>query len=152
VPWQDRLPRTALRPGGFEPEGAAARLPVSFDGYRLPGILRHAGAVPVLHLLGLACAAYAAWRQIEITILSRSRQAVAARVRPDHMQLDCTPAINLFPKRSDRVNLSDARRNTLIVLTACRPLDYEVFSVTVREFSADGGSPQPFFPSTPPTI
>jgi type VI secretion system protein ImpG len=63
------------------------------------------------------------------------------------MQLYCTPAINLFRKRSDRVNLTDREAEHVIVPDRMRPLDYEVFSVLSMEgFAADGGSPQPFFP------
>jgi type VI secretion system protein ImpG len=150
VPWQDRLPRTALRPGGFEPEEALLpRLPVSFDGYRL---LQEYFAMPerflFFNLLGLARAAIRCVApEIEITILLDRSEPSLVGFGPDHMQLDCTPAINLFPKRSDRVNLSEREAEHLIVPDRMRPLDYEVFSVTDMEgFSADGGSPQPFFP------
>ena len=85
--------------------------------------------------------------EIEITILLDRSEPSLVGFGPDHMQLDCTPAINLFPKRSDRVNLSEREAERLIVPDRMRPLDYEVFSVTDMEgFSADGGSPQPFFP------
>src|SRR4029077_15380880 len=85
--------------------------------------------------------------EIEITILLDRSEPLLVGFGPDHMQLDCTPAINLFPKRSDRVNLSEREAEHLIVPDRMRPLDYEVFSVTDMEgFSADGGSPQPFFP------
>jgi type VI secretion system protein ImpG len=63
------------------------------------------------------------------------------------MQLNCTPAINLFRKRSDRVNVSDREAEYLIVPDRMRPLDYEVFSILGMEgFAADGGAAQPFFP------
>jgi type VI secretion system protein ImpG len=150
LPWSDRLPRTALRPAGFEPEQSLLpRLSVSFDGYRL---LQEYFALPERFLFfdldGLARSAIrCASPDIEITILlDRSEPALHA-FGPDHMRLWCTPAINLFAKRSDRVNLSEHEAEHLIVPDRMRPLDYEVFSVTAMEgFAADGSSPQPFFP------
>src|SRR5262249_40584054 len=81
-----------------------------------------------------------------IILLDRSEQSLMA-FGPSHMLLNCTPAINLFPKRSDRVNVSDHNDEHLVVPDRMRPLDYEVFSVTAMEgFASDGGSAQPFFP------
>ena len=63
------------------------------------------------------------------------------------MQLYCTPAINLFPKRSDRVNLNPRDAEHLVVPDRMRPLDFEIFSVTsVEGFPRDGGPAQPFLP------
>jgi type VI secretion system protein ImpG len=81
-----------------------------------------------------------------IILLDRSEPSLMG-FGPEHMQLNCTPAINLFQKRSDRVNISDRETEYLIVPDRMRPLDYEVFSVNGMEgFAADGGSAQPFFP------
>jgi type VI secretion system protein ImpG len=85
--------------------------------------------------------------EIEIIILLDRSEPSLVAFGPSHMQLHCTPAINLFHKRSDRVNLTDRDAEHLIVPDRMRPLDYEVFSVTAMEgYAADGGSPQPFFP------
>ena len=150
VPWQDRLPRTALRPAGFEPEEALLpRLPASFDGYRL---LQEYFAMPerflFFNLTGLARAAIRCTSpEIEITILLDRGDPSLLAFGPDHMQLHCTPAINLFEKRSDRMNLAERDVEHLIVPDRMRPLDYEVFSVIGMEgFAADGGTPQQFFP------
>ncbi len=150
VPWQDRLPRSALRPAGFEPEEALLpALPATFDGYRL---LQEYFAMPerflFFNLEGLDRAAIrCAASELEIIILlDRGEQSLMA-FGPDHMQLNCTPAINLFRKRSDRVPLSPRDAEHLIVPDRMRPLDYEVFSVIEMEgFAADGGPSQPFFP------
>ena len=152
LPWQERLPRSALRAAGFEPEEALLpRAPVSFDGYRL---LQEYYAMPQRFLfftlsgreLGRAAIRCAASELEIIFLLDRSEPSLMA-FGPDHMQLHCTPAINLFPKRSDRVNLSDHDAEHLIMPDRMRPLDYEVFSVlSVEGFAADGGPTQPFFP------
>jgi type VI secretion system protein ImpG len=100
------------------------------------------------NLVGLDRAAIrCASPEIEIIILLDRSEPALLTFGPDHMQLYCTPAINLFPKRSDRVNLSDRDAEHLIVPDRMRPLDYEVFSVGAMEgFAADGGPSQPFFP------
>ncbi len=152
VPWQDRLPRTSLRAAGFEPDEALLpRLPMSFDGYRL---LQEYFAMPERFLffnLGGKELKNAAIRcpspDMEIIILlDRSEPALMA-LGPDHMQMNCTPAINLFPKRGDRITISDHDAEHLVVPNRMRPLDYEVFSITGMEgFAVDGGTSQPFFP------
>jgi type VI secretion system protein ImpG len=152
VPWLDRLPRAALRAGGFEPEQALLpRLPASFDGYRL---LQEYFAMPERFLffelagneLSRAAMRCASSDMEIIILLDRIEQSLLS-FGPQHMQLNCTPAINMFPKRSDRVNVSDHTEEHLVVPDRMRPLDYEVFSVTSLEgFAADGGAAQPFFP------
>ena len=152
LPWQDRLPRTALRASGFDPAQALLpRVAASFDGYRL---LQEYFAMPErflffelggeeLNRAAIRCPS----RDIEIIILLDRGEASLQGFGPGHMQLNCTPAINLFPKRSDRVNVSEHNEEHLVVPDRMRPLDYEVFSVNSLEgFAADGGSPQPFFP------
>jgi type VI secretion system protein ImpG len=150
LPWQERLPRQALRAAGFEPEEALLpRAPESFDGYRL---LQEYYAMPQRFLfftladLGRASIRCASSDLEIIFLLDRSEPSLTA-FGPDHMQLHCTPAVNLFPKRSDRVNLTDREAEYLIMPDRMRPLDYEVFSVvSVEGFAADGGPTQPFFP------
>ena len=150
VPWQERLPPSALEPAGFEPEQAMLpALPQTFDGYRL---LQEYFALPerflFFTLAGLDRAAIRTpGSELEIIILLDRSESALAALGPDHLALNCTPAINLFPKRSDRVNIETGRAEHLIVPDRMRPLDYEVFSVTGMEgFSADGGPTQPFLP------
>jgi type VI secretion system protein ImpG len=150
VPWLERLPKTALRAAGFAPEETLLpRMPASFDGYRL---LQEYFAMPErflffdLHELERAASRCAA-SEIEVIILLDRSEPSLANFGIDHMRLYCTPAINLFRKRSDRINLSDRETEHLIIPDRMRPLDYEVHSVaSVDGFSADGGAPQPFFP------
>jgi len=151
VPWQERLPPTAIFPVGFEPEEALLpRTVQSFDGYRL---LQEYYAMPerllFVALDGLDRAAIrCAGNELDILLLlTRSEPSLTAGFGPDHLALFCTPAINLFSRRSDRVNLSDREVEHLIVPDRMRPLDFEVFSVqSVEGYAADGSAPTQFLP------
>jgi len=151
VPWQERLPPTAIGPVGFEPEEALLpRTVQSFDGYRL---LQEYYAIPerllFVALDGLDRAAIrCAGNELEIVLLlTRSEPSLSSGFGSDHLALFCTPAINLFSRRSDRVNLSDREAEHLIVPDRMRPLDFEVFSVqSVEGYAADGSAPTQFLP------
>jgi type VI secretion system protein ImpG len=150
VPWQDKLPRSALRAAGLDPEEALLpRLPQTFDGYRL---LQEYYAMPERFLFftlsGLERSVIrCASNDIEVIVLLDRAEPSLMAFGPEHMQLNCAPAVNLFRKRSDRVNVTDREAEYLVVPDRMRPLDYEIFSVTAMEgFAADGGSAQPFFP------
>ncbi len=47
----------------------------------------------------------------------------------DQFALFCTPIINLFSRRTDRIELAGARTELHLVADRSRPLDYEIFSV-----------------------
>ncbi len=151
LPWQERLPPGSLRGLGFEPdEGLLPRAPQSFDGYRL---LQEYYAMPerflFVELGGLDRAVMRnTGRELDILLLlNRSEPTLASGFGPDHMTLFCAPAINLFTRRSDRINLSEREVEHLVVPDRMRPLDFEVFSVAgVEGFAADGSAPQPFLP------
>jgi type VI secretion system protein ImpG len=151
LPWQERLPNDSVRALGFDPEEALLpRVPQSFDGYRL---LQEYYAMPERFLFvefsGLdRPAGRCTGKELEILLLlTRSEPALASAFGPDQFALFCTPAVNLFPKRSDRINVSGREAELHIVADRMRPLDYEVFSVNAVEgFAADGGAPQPFLP------
>jgi type VI secretion system protein ImpG len=150
LPWQDKLPRTALRAAGLEPQEALLpRMPETFDGYRL---LQEYFAMPERFLFfelgGLGKSAIRCGSSdLEIIILLERAENALMGFNAEYMQLNCTPAINLFRKRSDRVNVTDREPEYLIVPDRMRPLDYEVFSILSMEgFAADGGAAQPFFP------
>jgi type VI secretion system protein ImpG len=149
--WQERLPDGALRPLGFAPEQALLpRAPQSFDGYRL---LQEYYAMPerflFVELGGLGRAASrCTGKELEILLLlTRSEPALASAFAVDQFALFAAPAINLFAKRSDRINLSEREAEHHVVPDKMRPLDFEVFSVAgVEGYAADGSAPQPFLP------
>ena len=151
LPWQERLAPVALRPLGFAPEEAL--LPAAgaaFDGYRL---LQEYYAMPERFLFvalgGLGRAvARGTGRELEvILLLGRGDPALAAGFGADQFALFATPAINLFPRRGDRINIRPEAAEHHIVPDRMRPLDFEVFSVqAVEGYAADGSAPQPFLP------
>ncbi len=151
LPWQERLPADALQAIGFAPEEALLPCaPQSFDGYRL---LQEYYAMPerflFVELIGLGAArARCPGREMEIILLlTRSEPVLAAAFGLDQFALFVTPVVNLFPRRSDRVNLTEHESEFHIVPDKMRPLDFEVFSVRgVEGYGADGGAPQPFLP------
>ena len=89
-----------------------------------------------------------AGKEIEIILLlARSEPVLANAFGPDQFALFATPAINLFSRRSDRVNLSEREAEYHVVPDRMRPLDFEVFSIReVEGFAADGSGAQPFMP------
>jgi len=151
LPWQERLSPKSLRPLGFEPEEAMLpRAPQSFDGYRL---LQEYYAMPERFLfleLGELdrVAPRAPGKELEvILLLDRSEPVLASAFGPDQFALFATPAVNLFAKSSDRINLNEYAPEHHVVPDRMRPLDFEIFSVrSVEGFGADGGAPMPFLP------
>jgi type VI secretion system protein ImpG len=151
LPWQERLPPSAIVARGFDAaDGLLPSAPQSFDGYRL---LQEYYAMPERFLFididGLdRSAVRCAGNELDIVVLlTRSEPTLAAGFGVDHLKLFCAPAINLFPRRSDRINLSERDAEHVIVPDRMRPLDFEVFSVQgVEGYAADGSAPQPFMP------
>src|SRR5262249_8294537 len=62
-------------------------------------------------------------------------------------ELFCTPAINLFPKRIDRIALTDRFPEYHVVADRTRPLDFEIFEITkVEGIGSKVGEEQRFSP------
>lgn len=123
-----------VRPVGFEDEQALLPFgPKSFQGYRL---LHEYFALPnrflFVELSGLLPGVSRCQEsELEvIVLLDRHDPWVEASVAPAHFEPFCTPAINLFPRRVDRVHLSDRNHQYHVVPDRTRPVDFEVHSVT----------------------
>ncbi|MGH9350088.1 MAG: type VI secretion system baseplate subunit TssF [Vicinamibacterales bacterium] len=132
--WHEWLPATTIGPVGFEDEQAL--LPVtlrSFQGYRL---LQEYFSFPqryrFIEVSGLSGAVRRAEAdEIELVVLlGRSEEALENVVDAGNVALFCTPAINLFPKRADRIQVSDAAYEYHVVADRTRPLDFEIYDVT----------------------
>ncbi|WP_250475590.1 type VI secretion system baseplate subunit TssF [Caballeronia sp. GAFFF1] len=145
------LPGDAVSPAGFNDDEALLPVtPNAFQGYR---VLREYFALPerfrFARVEGLASVlpAFAA-REIELTFLLAAGDASLERiVTKEHVQLDCVPAINLFPKQADRALVTDAAARFHVVPDRTRPLDFEVHSVTgVAGYGANDDSEQVFHP------
>ncbi len=71
---------------------------------------------------------------IEIIILMREvENKIENRVNKDNFQLFCSPAINLFNKKAERVLISNLESSFHIVADRIRPMDYEVCFLTSVE-------------------
>lgn len=70
-------------------------------------------------------------REAEIVILlDRLPLALATHVEASRFQLFCTPIVNLFPKRSDRIEVDRGLTDFHLIPDRSKPLDYEVFSAS----------------------
>lgn len=84
--------------------------------------------------------------QFELVILfSEAMPALANAVDVSNFRLFCTPAINLFARRADRIHLDAARVEYQIVADRLRPLDFEVHSVTAVDGYGHSSEPERHF-------
>ncbi len=149
--WHEVLPRERVRMMGLEDDEAL--LPVShrgFSGYRL---LQEYFAFPQRFLFfevsGLQRAiSKCADPEIDVIILlDRADPALEGQVDAGDFSLFCTPAINLFPRRADRIHLSEREYEYLVVPDRTRPMDYEVHEITeVAGFGEGGDRARTFLP------
>ncbi len=130
----EALPATTVRPLGFEDDEAL--LPVtarSFHGYRL---LAEYFSFPqryrFVELAGLARSLQSLdTDEIEVVILlGRGDAGLESVVDGANFALFCTPAVNLFPKRADRIHISEGAYEYHVVPDRTRPMDFEVYEVT----------------------
>jgi type VI secretion system protein ImpG len=133
VPWFEWQGRDAIRTAGFE--NAEALVPYtnrSFSGYRLlheyfafPERFRFVELTGLRRSLGRQQAG-----EVEIVIpLSRGDAALTPVVDRNSVALGCTPAINLFSRRGDRIHVTDQYAEQHVVVDRMRPMDFEVHSV-----------------------
>ena len=149
--WHRLLPKSALRPLGFgEQEALLPNDHRTFRGYRLlQEYFAFAQRFHFLELAGLQDALrQCAEREIEIIILlGRTDAALEKSLDAANFALHCTPAINLFARRADRINVSDDQFEHHVLVDRTRPLDYEVFGVeSVTAYGAGADARQDFQP------
>ncbi|MET1531230.1 type VI secretion system baseplate subunit TssF [Burkholderia sola] len=65
-----------------------------------------------------------------VLLLDRLPDELTTHVDASSFQLFCTPIINLFPRRTDRIEINRALTAFHLIPDRSRPLDYEVFSVS----------------------
>ena len=150
-PWQIRLPQTSLRRRGFEQDQSL--LPYtrrSFEGYRL---LQEYFSFPERFLfvefsdLQEAIGRCNGTELEIIVLLDRSINWLEGAVDASQFALFCAPAINLFPKRADRVNVDRGKAEYHVLADRTRPLDFEVHSISgVRGYSGGAESTHDFLP------
>jgi type VI secretion system protein ImpG len=128
------LPPNAIQPVGFQDNEAL--LPVSqagFSGYRLlHEYFAFAPRFQFARITELAKALKAfSCRRIElIVVFSRGDPTLEKLVTSESFQLNCVPVVNLFKKRLDRINVSDASPEFHLLPDRTRPQDFEVHQIT----------------------
>ncbi len=151
VSWQQVVENGCVRPLGFsENEAILPASARSFEGYRL---LREYFALPERFLfveLGPLRSAVRRCTQstLDVFVLfDHDEEKLERAVNKSHFALFCTPAVNLFPKTADRVQVTDQSESYHLVADRTRPLDYEVFDVTeVTGYGTGNRDGQPFHP------
>ncbi|MBN2574081.1 MAG: type VI secretion system baseplate subunit TssF [Deltaproteobacteria bacterium] len=142
---------TPVRPLGYEDEEALLPFgPRSFQGYRL---LTEYFTLPSRFLFaqlgGLATAVRrCASPELEIIVVLDAQDGrLEKAIGPAQFDLFCSPAANLFPKRTDRIHLSESEYEYHVVPDRTRPMDYEIYQLTeVIGYGASGDEKQEFFP------
>jgi type VI secretion system protein ImpG len=124
----------------------------SFSGYRL---LQEYFACPERFLFtvftGLRQAlSRAQGNEFEIVVLfDRSVSRLHNAVDAGNFRLFCTPAINLFPRRADRIHLQQGKTEYHVLADRTRPMDFEIHSIGQVEGFGDSQEPeqqfQPFY-------
>jgi type VI secretion system protein ImpG len=130
----ESLPAGAVRAIGFEDDEAV--LPVSgrsFQGYRL---LQEYFSFPqrfrFFEISGLAGPlTRMTGSELEVVLLfGRGDPGLESVVDASNIALFCTPAVNLFAKRADRIHVDEGSYEYHVVPDRTRPLDFEVYQVT----------------------
>jgi type VI secretion system protein ImpG len=131
--WQHIIKQSAVLPLGFtEQEALLPYTPRSFQGYRL---LQEYFAFPERYMFVELTQLHAALQQSAddeldiIILLNRANSRLINEVNASLFALFCTPAINVFPKRADRIHLTNQTNEYHIVPDRTRPLDYEVYQI-----------------------
>jgi type VI secretion system protein ImpG len=145
------LPKTCLQPRGFdEPDALLPSGQRSFQGYRL---LQEYFAFPqrflFLELSGLKGAVSAcAEQELEIVVLlARGDARLEQTLDHSNFALNCTPVVNLFQRRADRINLSGEQLEYHVLPDRTRPMDFEVHQIeSVTGYGSGADAEQEFHP------
>ncbi|MFT5299933.1 MAG: type VI secretion system protein ImpG [Mariniblastus sp.] len=131
--WLAWLPTSVIEPVGFSDE--EAMLPCrqrSFQGYRL---LKEYFAFHQRFLFFRIRGLQQAFRRcekrkVEIVILfNRSDRVIQSAIDSVVFSLNCTPAVNLFPRRVERVHVDETRHEFHVIPDRTRPMDFEVYQL-----------------------
>jgi type VI secretion system protein ImpG len=82
-----------------------------------------------------------------IIALTQENVELEGAVSADNFVLNAVPAVNLFPKRADRIMVTDRASEFQVIPDRTRPLDFEVFRVTgVTGYGSKSGDERRFSP------
>jgi type VI secretion system protein ImpG len=151
LPWYEFLPKSRIRPVGYQDEHAL--LPVTLRGFQGYRLLQEYFAFPRRFLFadleGLASAVSRHdGDELDLVLLfERGEAQLESVVDAGNFSLNCTPAVNLFPKRADRIHVTEATYEYHVVADRTRPMDFEVHDVTgVTGYGAGSEGEQTFLP------
>ncbi len=160
VPWAEYVPvgqpgsdGGSIRRVGFEDDHALLPVgPRSFQGYRL---VHEYFVLPQRFMFVELCGLRKGFArcddtQVDVVIfVSDVELQLENAISAANFQMHCTPAINLFPKRLDRIHVSDRFAEFHAVPDRTRPLDYEVYDIAAVEGYTEGAKPvqtfRPFY-------
>lgn len=140
-PWVEKIDPTgeglldssSIRRLGFDDEQALLPYGLrSFQGYRL---LHEYFAFPKrflfadLHGLGEGLRRVGGTEVSVYILLDRIDSRLENVLGADNFSLFCSPVINLFPRRADRINVTDRDSQYHVLPDRTRPLDFEVYQV-----------------------
>ena len=142
---------SAIRGLGFAMEEALLKqTPRSFDGYR---ILQEYFAFPERFLfveLSQLAALLSNCDETDVelfVLLNRGDVDLFNALDKSNLALFCAPAINLFPKISDRIHVDHQQSEYHVVVDRTRPMDYEIDSINqVVGFGQNPANEQAFLP------
>ncbi|RZI80563.1 MAG: type VI secretion system baseplate subunit TssF [Rubrivivax sp.] len=145
------LPASTVQAVGFDDEHAL--LPLSlrgFSGYRL---LQEYFAFPQRFLFFDLQGVGDALRQqggteAEIVLLfDRADASLESVVDASNLALNCTPAINLFERRCDRIHVTPTQNDYHVLVDRTRPMDFEVYDlIEVNGYGVGIDSERRFLP------
>lgn len=150
APWSVLEPELLERVGFNEDQALIPYDARSFQGYRL---LSEYFAFPQRFLFvkvdGLA-PALAGMKSSElelIFLLDDDEFELDGTVEASNFALHCTPAANLFPKRADRIFVTDRTSEFHVIVDRTRPLEFEVHGIrSVVGYGARTGEERVFRP------
>ncbi|MHC4743353.1 MAG: type VI secretion system baseplate subunit TssF [Planctomycetota bacterium] len=149
--WQNTLGKSSIQSVGFE--DTQKLLPYdarSFSGYRL---LHEYFAFPrrfmfvELSQLGSSIQSCEHGQLDLIILLKKPNLALEGVVNADNFGLFCTPVINLFDKRTDRIHITDKSSEFHVVPDRTKPQDFEVYRIcSVEGYGSQSEEMQEFLP------
>ena len=153
--WHSVIDADHVQPMGFEPEQALIPYEhASFQGYRLlTEYFLFRERFLFVELCGIGPAIRSCDdREIDVIVLfNEATHGLSNSVNAETAVLHCTPAINLFPKRTDPIKVDRRRSEHIVIPDRIRPLDLEIFRIKrVLGINSDGREREfhPFYSMT----
>lgn len=147
---------SVLEAEGLEPEQGL--LPLPWNGFHGYNLVHEYCACPSRFLFLALCGLREGLSRMQgsavdiFILLNRPAHGMSAQVDASRFALFCTPVINLFSMRTDRIEVHPGATEFHLVPDRTRPLDFEVFSVSQVEGLRLGGSESISFRSLYETI